>query len=95
MVINGLTTIGNNVNMSQFTNIGTNHGTPAIIGNNVYIGPSVCIVEDVKIGSNSTVGAGAVVSRDIPMNSTCAGVPAKVLNFNNPARYIKNRWPEN
>ena len=92
MVINGGTIIGNNVNLSQFINIGTNHETPAIIGDNVYIGPHVCIVEDVRIGSNSTIGAGAVVTRDIPANSTCAGVPAKVLNYQNPGRYIGRRW---
>lgn len=92
IVVNGGTIIGNNVNLSQFLNIGTNHSTPAIIGNNVYIGPLVSIVEDVKIGSNSTIGAGAVVTKDIPKNSTAAGVPAKVLNYNNPARYIGHRY---
>lgn len=93
IVINNGTIIGNNVNISQFVNIGTNHKTPAIIGDDVYIGPHVCIVEDVKIGSNATIGAGAVVTRDIPENATAAGVPAKVLNFDNPGRYIQNPWP--
>jgi len=93
MVINGGTIIGNNVNVSQFLNIGTNHNTPAIIGDNVYIGPHVSIVEDVKIGNMSSIGAGAVVTRDVPQNATVAGVPAKVLNFNKPGRYINRRWP--
>lgn len=48
----------------------------------------VCIVEGVKIGNNVTIGAGSVVTKDIPDNATVAGVPAKVLNYNNPARYI-------
>ena len=94
IVINGGTIIGNNVNISQFLNIGTNNETPAIIGDNVYIGPNVSIVEDVKIGSNSTIGAGAVVTKDIPQNSTAAGCPAKVLNYNNPGRYIERRWKQ-
>lgn len=93
MVINGGTIIGNNVGISQFVNIGSNHKTPAIIGDNVYIGPHVCVVEDVKIGSNSTIGAGSVVVRDIPENATAAGVPARVLNYNNPGRFINRRWP--
>ena len=93
MVINEHTIIGNNVNVSQFLNIGTNHKTPAIIGDNVYIGPNVCIVEDVKIGSNSTIGAGTVVTKDIPENATVAGVPARVLNYNNPGRFVNRRWP--
>lgn len=93
IAINGGTIIGNNVGISQFVNIGTNHKTPAIIGDNVYIGPHVCLVDDVKIGSNATIGAGAVVTKDVPENATVAGVPAKVLNYDNPARYIKNPWP--
>ena len=92
MVINGGTIIGNNVDLFQFLNIGTNHNTPAIIGDEVYVGPSVCIVENVRIGSKSSIGAGAVVVKDVPAGSTCAGVPAKVLNYNDPARFIKHRW---
>lgn len=92
MVINRGTIIGNNVNISQFLSIGTNHNTPAVIGDNVYIGPTVCIVENVRIGSNSTIGAGAVVTKDVPANSTCAGVPAKILNYDNPGRYVVKRW---
>jgi len=92
MVVNGDTIIGNNVNLSQFLNIGTNHETPAIIGDNVYIGPHVCIVEDVTVGNNSTIGAGAVITRDVPENATVAGVPAKVLNYANPGRYIKCKY---
>lgn len=52
IVINGKTKIGSNCNISQFLTIGSNKGTPATIGDNVYIGPGVCIVEDVKIGNN-------------------------------------------
>lgn len=88
IVINPDTVIGENCHVSQFCNIGTNHDTPAVIGDNVYIGPNVCIVEDVHIGNNVTIGAGSVVTKDIPDNATAAGVPAKVLNYNNPARYI-------
>lgn len=92
MVINGGTIIGNNVNLFQFLNIGTEHNTPAIIGDEVYVGPNVCIVERVCIGSKSSIGAGAVVTKDVPTRSTCAGVPAKVLNYKEPGRLIKNCW---
>ena len=50
------------------------------------------IVEDVDIGSNVTIGAGSVVTKDIPENATAAGNYAKVLNYRNPGRYIKNSW---
>lgn len=90
--INPGTIIGNNCNLSQFITIGTNDNTPAIIGDNVYIGPNVCIVEDVNIGNSVTIGAGSVVTKDLPDNCTAAGNYAKVLNYNNPGRYIKNKW---
>lgn len=84
--------IGDNVNLSQFTTIGSNHGKAATIGNNVYIGPNVNIVENVNIGDCSTIGAGSVVTKDVPENATVAGVPAHVLNYNNPGRYVNRRW---
>ncbi|ATC86902.1 bacterial transferase hexapeptide domain protein [Pseudoalteromonas arctica] len=81
-----------NCYISQFVNIGSNHGKAASIGNNVYIGPMVCIVEDVVIASNVTIGAGAVVVKDIPKNATAVGNQAKVINYNSPAKYINNRF---
>lgn len=93
MIINGGTIIGSNVSLSHFISIGTNHNTPAIIGDNVYIGPNSSIVEDVCVGSNVTIGAGAVVTKDIPSNATAVGCPAKVRNYNAPARYINNPYP--
>lgn len=92
IVINGATVIGDNCNVSQFLTIGSNKGTPAIIGNNVYIGPTVCIVENVHIGDNVTIGAGAVVVKDIPVNATVAGVPAKVISYEGAGRFIHNKW---
>lgn len=92
IVVNPNAVIGNNCNLSQFTTIGSNDNNGAIIGDNTYIGPNVCIVEDVKIGSNVTIGAGSVVTKDIPDNSTAVGNYAKVINYNNPGRFVNNRW---
>lgn len=92
IVVNPTAIIGNNCNLSQFTTIGSNEGHAAIIGDNTYIGPSVCIVENVKIGSNVTIGAGSVVTKDIPDNATAVGNYARVINYNNPGRYVLNRW---
>lgn len=58
VVVNESAIIGNNCNLSQFTTIGANEGRAATIGDNVYIGPNVCIIEDVKIGDNVTIGGG-------------------------------------
>lgn len=92
IVVNPTAVIGNNVNLSQFTTIGANNGKAAIIGDNVYIGPNVCVVENVVIGDNVTIGAGSVVTKSIPDNATAVGNYAKVVNYNNPGRYIQNKW---
>lgn len=92
VVISRYTKIGDNCNLSQFTTIGTNNDSGATIGNNVYIGPNTCIVGAVEIGNNVTIGAGSVVTKNIPDNATAAGNYAKVLNFNNPGRFIHNIW---
>ena len=92
LVINVSTKIGNNVDIYHFSTIGSMGLNAATIGNNVYIGPSVCIVEKVHIGDNATVGAGSVVVKDIPENSTAAGNPAKVISMKTPGRFIWRRW---
>ncbi|MFX1338812.1 MAG: acyltransferase [Promethearchaeota archaeon] len=49
-----------------------------IIGDNVRIGSNTTILP-VKIGDNSIIGAGAVVTKDIPANCIVAGNPARIL----------------
>lgn len=48
-----------------------------VVGNNVFIGLCSTILPGVKIGDNVIVGAGAVVTKDIPNDEVWAGVPAK------------------
>ena len=52
---------------------------PIIIGNDVYIGNNVILLPGIKIGSKVVIGAGAVVTKDIPDNSVVAGVPARII----------------
>lgn len=52
---------------------------PVHIGNDVWIGDRVTIMPGVHIGDGCVIGAGAVVTGDIPPYSIAAGVPAKVL----------------
>lgn len=92
VVVNPTAILGNNVNLSQFTTIGAIDGAAAVIGDNVYICPACCLIENVHIGDNVTIGAGTVVTKDIPANATAVGNYAKVVNFNNPGRYVRNRW---
>ncbi|SEI92521.1 transferase hexapeptide (six repeat-containing protein) [Bhargavaea ginsengi] len=50
-----------------------------MIQDNCFIGINSIIMPNVKIGRNSIVAAGSVVTRDVPPNSIVAGVPAKVI----------------
>jgi maltose O-acetyltransferase len=52
---------------------------PVTIGNDVWIGGSCTILPGVTIGDNVVVGAGAVVTKDVPSNSVVVGVPARVV----------------
>ena len=83
-MINASAVIGDNVDIYQYTTIGSSLFHAAQIGNNVYIGPSVCIVEDVKIGDGATIGAGTVVVKDVDAGATVAGNPAKVISHKEP-----------
>lgn len=94
IIINHTAVIGNNVNISQFTTIGSNEGKAAVIGDNVYIGPNCCLVENVHIGANASIGAGAVVTKDIAANAVAVGVPAKEIDSTlKPGCFITHRWP--
>ena len=81
MVINCSAVIGDNVDLYQFSTIGSMYLHAAHIGNEVYIGPSVCIVENVTIGDGVTIGAGAVVADNVPDHALMLGVPAKLAGY--------------
>ena len=49
------------------------------IGNNCFIGCRTTILPNVKIGDNTIIGAGSIVTKDIPSNSVACGVPCKVI----------------
>ena len=46
----------------------------------------------IAYGDNATIGAGAVVVKDVPKDSTVAGNPAKVISMKTPARFIWRKW---
>lgn len=58
----------------------TAHGTgPVIIGDRVFLGQRSVVLGGVTIGDGATIGAHAVVTRDVPAGATVAGVPARVI----------------
>jgi acetyltransferase-like isoleucine patch superfamily enzyme len=52
---------------------------PITVGNNVFIGNKTVILPGVNIGDNVVIGAGSIVTKDIPSNSVAAGCPAKAI----------------
>lgn len=54
-----------------------------IIDDDVWIGDRVTILADVHIHSHSVVGAGAVVTKDVPEYAIVGGVPARVIRYRN------------
>lgn len=64
---------------------------PVVLENNVWLGERVIVTKGVRIGENSVIGAGAVVTRDIPANVIAAGNPARVIKAINPNRRMLKR----
>lgn len=55
--------------------------TKTTVGHDVWIGTNVVILPGVRIGNGAVIGAGAVVTSDVPDYAVCAGVPAKILRY--------------
>lgn len=70
------------------------YNAPVRIGQNCWLGANVVVVPGVTIGNNVVVGAGSVVTRDLPDNVVAAGNPCRILrevNDHDREYYFKNR----
>ena len=59
--------------------LGWEYGDPITLADNVWLGGGVIVCPAVTIGHDTVVGAGAVVTRNLPAGVIAAGVPARVL----------------
>ncbi len=74
-------TIGHDAIIGDFCSLmpRVNLAGHADISKGVYLGTNATVLQNIKVGKNSIVGAGAVVIKDIPDNCTAVGLPAKVI----------------
>lgn len=83
ILINSRVTIGSHLVIHGGVKIGQKEQNQVPeIGNHVNIGVNACIIGAVKIGDGATIGAGAVVVKDVSPNTTVAGNPAKEIVSN-------------
>lgn len=74
----GFYTAGHPLDWEQ-RNAGLEYAYPITVGNNVWIGAQVCVLPGVTIGDNTVIGAGSVVTKNIPANVLAAGNPCRVI----------------
>ena len=70
------------------------YNMPVHIGKNCWLGAGVIVLPGVTIGDNTVIGAGSVVTKDLPSNVVAVGNPARVLreiNEKDKEYYFKNR----
>lgn len=87
IVVGALVSIGDDVTIYQNVTIGRKPDDPSRaprIGRGVFISSGVTILGDVSIGEDAKIGAGSVVTDDVPAGCTAVGVPARLTNCPEP-----------
>lgn len=87
----GFYTAGHPLDVAKRT-AGLEYALPITIGNNVWIGAHVSVLPGVSIGDNTVIGAGSIVTKDIPANVLAYGNPCRVIREiteNDKAEYTK------
>ena len=80
IVINSQAKIGKNFTIVSGSVVGKNNKGVPTIGNNVYVGTHALIIGNIKIGDNSIIGAGAIVTKNVESNSVMCNSYAKCIN---------------
>lgn len=85
VTLNLLCTVGHDSVIKDYSSFmpSVNISGEVLINEGVYVGTGAKIINQLTIGHNTIVGAGAVVSKSLPDNCTAVGIPAKPIKFHN------------
>ena len=80
-IVNNLASVGHGCRLGDYVNVcdGTMFGGSVVVDHDVFIGLNATILPGVKIGRGAVIGAGAVVTKDVPAATTVVGNPAGPL----------------
>lgn len=83
VILNLMCTVGHDTIIANFSSFmpSVNISGEVKIKEGVYVGTGVKIINQLEIGENSIIGAGAVVYKSIPANCTAVGIPAKPIKY--------------
>lgn len=85
VILNLACTVGHDTNIGNYSSFmpAVNISGEVNILEGVYVGTGAKIINQLEIGANTIVGAGAVVSKSLPAHCTAVGIPAKPIKFHN------------
>lgn len=83
VILNLMCTVGHDTTIRSYSSFmpSVNISGEVIINEGVYVGTGAKIINQLEIGKNTIIGAGAVVSKTLPENCTAVGIPAKPIKF--------------
>jgi maltose O-acetyltransferase len=62
---------------------GYRESPPVVIEDDVFLGARVIVMPGIRIGSGAVIGAGAIVTKDVPPFAICGGNPARIIRYRN------------
>jgi sugar O-acyltransferase (sialic acid O-acetyltransferase NeuD family) len=83
VILNLMCSVGHDTIIQEYASFmpSVNISGEVLIGKEVYVGTGAKIINQLEIGDNTIIGAGAVVSKSLPSNCTAVGIPAKPIKF--------------
>jgi sugar O-acyltransferase (sialic acid O-acetyltransferase NeuD family) len=83
VILNLMCTVGHDTTINSYCSFmpSVNISGEVTINDGVYVGTGAKIINQLEIGANTIVGAGAVVAKSLPPNCTAIGIPAKPIKF--------------